>query len=45
MSSSSDEIYDEDGNLKDDEYNLDTFSHYEEAKRFVKERRVVRIVL
>lgn len=35
MSEEIEEIYDEDGELRDDKYNLATFSHYTEAKNKV----------
>lgn len=35
MSEEIEEIYDEDGELKEDKYNLGTFSHYTEAKKKV----------
>lgn len=38
MSQASAEIYDEDGFLKENEYDLTTFSHSEEAKRLVFNR-------
>ena len=40
MSEMSEQIYDEDGNLKDDEYDLSSFSHYEEAKRLILSKKM-----
>lgn len=35
MSEEAENIYDADGNIKDDIYNLSTCSHYEEAEKLV----------
>ena len=38
MSYNAENIYDEDGNFKEDEYNVETFSHHTEAKRAVSKK-------
>lgn len=38
MSEESENIYDADGNFKDDSYDLETWSHYDEAKELVLKR-------
>lgn len=40
MSEMSEQIYDEDGNLKEDEYDLSSFSYYEEAKRLFLSKKM-----